>query len=84
MGQRKVLTVHAFSVLSCGIQGGHVEKDLLMKLNIPWLDLETLGCPKYDKLRHIIPQEKLFPSFFHFQFCVIIDFWSTPFLFQLY
>jgi len=30
-----------------------------MKLNIPCLNLETLGCPKYDKLRHVIPQEKL-------------------------
>ena len=38
-----------------GYKGGHVEKDLLVKLNIPCLDLETLGCPKYDKLRHIIP-----------------------------
>ena len=40
-------------------KGGHVKKDLLMKLNIPCLNLETLGCPKYDKLRHVIPQEKL-------------------------
>ena len=40
-----------------GYKGGHVEKDLLMKVNIPRLNLETLGCPKYDKLRHIIPLE---------------------------
>ena len=39
-------------------KGGHVKKDLLMKLNIPCLNLETLGCPK---LRHI-PQEKFLPS----------------------
>ena len=45
-----------------GYEGGHVEKDLLMKLNIPCLNLETLGCPKCDKLTHIIPQEKLLPS----------------------
>ena len=45
-----------------GYKGGHVEKYLLMKLNIPCLNLETLGCPKYDKLRHIIPQQKLLPS----------------------
>ena len=32
-----------------GYKGGHVEKDLLMKLNIPCFNLETLGCPKYDK-----------------------------------
>ena len=29
-------------------KGGHVEKDLLNKLNIPFLDLETWGCPKYE------------------------------------
>jgi len=45
-----------------GYKGGHVEKDLLTKLNIPRLDLETLGCPKYDKLRHIISSERLLPS----------------------
>lgn len=38
-------------------KGGHVKKDLLMKLN-----LETLGCPKYDQLRHIIPKERLVSS----------------------
>ena len=49
-----------------GYKGGHVEKDLLMKLNIPCLNLQTLGCPKCDKLTHIIPQEKLIPSYgFH-------------------
>ena len=31
-----------------GYKGGHVEKDLLMKVNIPYLNLETLGCLKYD------------------------------------
>ena len=35
-----------------GYKGGHVEKDLLNKLNIPSLNLETLGCPKYDVLRN--------------------------------
>ena len=45
-----------------GYKGGHVEKDLLMKLSIPSLDLETLGCPKYDKLRHIISSERVLPS----------------------
>ena len=45
-----------------GYHGGHVEKDLLMKLNLHCLNLETLGCPKYDKLRHVIPQEKLLLS----------------------
>ena len=28
-----------------------MEKDLLEKLNIPSLNLETLGCPKYDDIR---------------------------------
>ena len=32
-------------------KGGHVERDMLYELNIPFLDLETLGCPKYDILR---------------------------------
>ena len=32
-------------------KGGHIERDLLTRLNIPYLDLETLGCPKYDQLR---------------------------------
>ena len=34
-----------------GYKGGHMEKDLLNKVNIPCLNLETLGCPKYDVLR---------------------------------
>ena len=34
-----------------GYNGGHIEKDLLRKLNIPSLNLETLGCSKYDVLR---------------------------------
>ena len=32
-------------------KGGHLERDVLLRLNIPYLDLETLGCPKYDLLR---------------------------------
>ena len=32
-------------------KGGHVEKDLLVSSNIPYLDLESLGYPKYDILR---------------------------------
>ena len=35
-------------------KGGHVEKDLLNKLNIPYLDLETWGCPKYEKSKQAI------------------------------
>ena len=35
-------------------KGGHVEKDLLNKLNIPCLDLETWGCPKYEQLKQTI------------------------------
>ena len=31
-------------------KGGHVEKDL----NIPFLDLETWGCPKYEQLKQTI------------------------------
>ena len=29
-------------------KGGHIEKELLNKLNIHCLDFETLGFPKYD------------------------------------
>ena len=32
-------------------KGGTVEKLLLVSMNIPFLNLETLGCPKYDVLR---------------------------------
>ena len=39
-----------------GYRGGHVERDLLTKLKIPCLNLKTLGCPKFDKLRHILPK----------------------------
>ena len=35
-------------------KGGHVKKDLLNKLNIPCLDLETWGCPKYEQLKQTI------------------------------
>ena len=33
-------------------KGGHIERDLLVHLNLPYLDLESLGCPCYDFLRH--------------------------------
>ena len=36
-------------------KGGHIEKDLLLSCNIPHLDLESLGCPKYDVLRQQLP-----------------------------
>ena len=36
-------------------KGGHVERDLLNKLHIPCLNLETFGCPKYDVLKHEFP-----------------------------
>ena len=39
-------------------KGGHVERDLLYKLKIPFLDLETLGCPKYDQLRGLVEDEE--------------------------
>ena len=37
-----------------GFQRRSVEKDLLNKLNIPCLDLETWGCPKYEQLKQTI------------------------------
>ena len=33
-----------------GYKGGHVEKDVLDRLNIPSLNLEDLGCPKFNEL----------------------------------
>lgn len=41
-----------------GYNRRHVEKNLLLKLNIRCFNLEALGCPKYD----IIPQDNLLPS----------------------
>ncbi|KAL9952108.1 hypothetical protein ACROYT_G039315 [Oculina patagonica] len=35
-------------------KGGHVERDLLNKLNIPSVNLELYGCPKYDVLKETI------------------------------
>ena len=35
-------------------KGGHVEKDLLNRLNISCLDLETWDCPKYEQLKQTI------------------------------
>ena len=31
-------------------KGGHIEKDLLNKLNIPCVDLKEFGCPKANEL----------------------------------
>ena len=31
-------------------KGGHVERDLLTRLPIPFIDLEEYGCPKIEKL----------------------------------
>ena len=45
-----------------GYKGGHVEKELLQTLNIPSLNLETLGCAKYDVLRTQFLSESLLPS----------------------
>ena len=39
-------------------KGGRIELDLLNYLGMPYLDLETLGCPKYDQLRQHGKQEQ--------------------------
>lgn len=31
-------------------KGGHVEKDVLEELEIPYLNLEDLGCPRFDDM----------------------------------
>ena len=33
-----------------GYKGGHVEKDVLNELNIPCINLEQWGCPKFETL----------------------------------
>ncbi|KAG8172488.1 hypothetical protein JTE90_009834 [Oedothorax gibbosus] len=32
-------------------KGGNIEKNVLWRLNIPYLDLEEYGCPKFDELK---------------------------------
>ena len=39
-------------------KGGNFEKTSLRQLSIPFLDLETLGCPKYDDLRRTVTGEQ--------------------------
>ena len=34
-------------------KGGHIEKELLSKLDIPSVNLEEFGCPKVDELMHL-------------------------------
>ena len=36
-----------------GYKGGHVEKDLLQELDLPAINLEHYGCPKFEKLNTI-------------------------------
>ena len=35
-------------------KGGQVEKDMLAKLGIPSLDLETVGCPRFESLTRVV------------------------------
>lgn len=44
-------------------KGGNVEEYILKKLNIPYLDLQNLGCPKYD----ILPPVPIEDCGFHLQ-----------------
>ena len=46
-------------------KGGHVERDLLNKLNIPNVNLELYACPKYENLQSSIV-EPLPSCGFHF------------------
>ena len=50
-------------------KGGHVEKDLLNKLSISCLDLETWGCPKYEQLKQTIV-EPLASCGFHLNYII--------------
>ena len=38
-------------------KGGHLEKDELLRLNLPYLDLKKLGCLSYNLLRDIYEEE---------------------------
>lgn len=60
-------------------KGGFYEKVELMRWKIPYLDLETWGCPKFDLLKEWIPAEEELnpgcgfhkdPSFHH---CAMIE-----------
>lgn len=33
-----------------GYKGGHYEKDILMEIGIPSINIESMGCPKFDQL----------------------------------
>lgn len=35
-------------------KGGHVERDVLEELEIPYVNLEDFGCPKFDCLEHFL------------------------------
>lgn len=35
-----------------------MRKKILLDRNIPYLDLETIGCPKFNDLVTIIPEEE--------------------------
>ena len=44
-------------------KGGHVEKDVLKKLGIPYVNIELFGCPKFEKLTNL--GYKLIPNCEH-------------------
>lgn len=45
-GGRKIIAAY---------KGGRVERDLLERLDIPCVNLEDFGCPKFEKLVHYLP-----------------------------
>ena len=56
---RKFATEHRTVV---AYKGGNIEKELLLNLGIPCVNLELLGCPKYDVLRRQCLREDLLPG----------------------
>ena len=48
----KQFKIKGRTVVAC--KGGHVEKDLLDKLDIPNINLETWGCLNYEQLKQTI------------------------------
>lgn len=61
-----------------GYKGGHIEKDLLRDLDLPAIDLEQVGCPKFDTLETL----SMMPDCGHHRFkrhCAMVEsrtFWQ--------
>jgi hypothetical protein len=53
--EQLLIAIQAECITDCGrfylaYKGGHYERDLLRNACIPYYNLETIGCPRYDQL----------------------------------